>query len=491
MAGLTFVAFDVGAESGRCMLGAFDGRRVELRELVRFPNGPVRVGGRMHWDVLHLFEQIKDGLRRGAREGQRVAGIGLDTWGVDFALLDRRDALISNPYHYRDRRTDGMMAEAFRRVARDEIFAATGIQFMPINTLFQLLAMVVTGDPALDAAESFLMIPDLFNFWLTGQKACEFTDATTTQCYDPRARDWAWALLARMAIPSRIFPSVIPPASVLGPLQRDVAEEVGLPAVPVIAPACHDTAAAVAAVPAGEPGFAYISSGTWSLVGVEGAQPVLTPVALRHNFTNEGGVGGTFRLLKNVMGLWLMQECRRRWEREGPVDYEDLLRLAAGAPPFGPVIDPDHERFLRPPDMPAEIRRACEEAGQAAPEDRGAIVRCVLESLALKYRWVVSRLEEVADRTIGALHVVGGGSQNALLCQLTADATGRVVHAGPVESSAMGNVLVQAMALGHLASVEEVRAVVRASSRIATYEPRPDDRWEEAFARLRRVLEAA
>lgn len=491
MAAPAYIAIDVGAESGRCMLGTFDGRRLELRELERFPNGPVRVGASMYWDVLRLFDQMKDGLRRGAQAHHPIAGIGLDTWGVDFALLDQRDALISNPHHYRDRRTEGVMAEAFRRMPREEIFASTGIQFMPINTLYQLLAMVLAGDPALEAAKTFLMIPDLFNFWLTGQKACEFTDVTTTQCYDPQARDWAWTLLKRMAIPTPIFPAVIPSASVLGPLQPHVAEEVGLPAVPVIAPACHDTAAAVAAVPASGPDFAYISSGTWSLVGVEVPRPVLTPAVLRHNFTNEGGVNGTFRLLKNVMGLWLIQECRRRWQQDAAVSYDELLHLAAAARPFGPVIDPDHERFLRPRDMPSEIRRACKETDQDMPEDRGAIVRCILESLALKYRWVIGRLEEIADRAITALHIVGGGSQNALLCQLTADATGRVVHAGPAEATAIGNMLVQAMALGHLASLQEGRAVVRASSHLTTYEPHPDDRFDGAFERLRAFVEAA
>src|SRR3989442_5732433 len=346
MAAPAYIAIDVGAESGRCMLGTFDGRRLEVRELERFANGPVRVGTSLHWDVLRLFDQMKSSLRRCAQERHPIAGIGLDTWGIDFALLDQRDALIGNPHHYRDRRTEGIMAEAFRRVPREEIFAATGIQFMPINTLYQLLAMVITNDPALEAAKTFLMIPDLFNFWLTGQKACEFTDVTTTQCYDPRAGEWAWSLLERMAIPRRIFPAVIPPDSVLGPLQPHVAEEVGLPAVAVIAPACHDTAAAVAAVPAAAPDFAYISSGTWSLVGVEVPRPVLTPAALRHNFTNEGGVNGTFRLLKNVMGLWLIQECRRRGERDDAPSYDELLHLAATAPPFGPRIDPGHERCM-------------------------------------------------------------------------------------------------------------------------------------------------
>ena len=486
--GLEFVACDLGAESGRCMLGQFDGERVTLRELSRFPNGPVKIGGHLHWDVLRLFGELTDGLRRCARDGHRPAGIGLDTWGVDFALLDRADHLIGNPYHYRDRRTEGMLDEAFRRVPREEIYAATGIQFMPINTLYQLLSMVIDNDPQLERAQALLMMPDLLNFWLCGRKACEFTDATTSQCVDPRARDWAIPLLKRLGIPEHIVQPVVPPATVLGPLRSEVAAEIGLDPIPVIAPACHDTAAAVAAVPAEDRDFAYISSGTWSLVGIESGGPILTPAALRYNFTNEGGVAGTFRLLKNVAGLWLVQECRRRWERDGPVEYAELMRAAAQAPAFGPIIDPDHEQFLRPADMPAAIRRACRESGQPEPADRGAVLRCILESLALKYRWVIERLEELAARQIRTIHIVGGGSRNDLLCRLTADATGRAVYAGPAEATAIGNTLVQAMALGHLTSLADVRAVARRSAEPVVYEPRAGARWDDAQAILQRLL---
>src|SRR2546422_2114440 len=354
------------------MLGQFDGERVALSELSRFPNGPVQIDGSLHWDVLRLFGEIVGGLRRCARDGRRPAGIGLDTWGVDFALLDRAGNLLGNPYHYRDRRTQGMLDEAFRRAPREDIFTATGIQFMPINTLYQLLSLVIHRDPQLEQAQALLMIPDLLNFWLCGRKACEFTDATTSQCVDPRARDWAVPLLQRLGIPVHIVQPVVPPATVLGPLRSEVAADTGLDPLPVIAPACHDTAAAVAAVPAEDRDFAYISSGTWSPVGVESGGPILTPAALRHNFTNDGGVARTFPLPKKLAGLWLVQACRRRWEREGPVEYAELMRAAAQAPAFGPVIDPDHEQFLRPADMPAAIRRACRESGQPEPPDRGA-----------------------------------------------------------------------------------------------------------------------
>jgi rhamnulokinase len=489
MSAVRFAAIDLGAESGRGVLGTFDGRRVQMQEVARFPNGPVRVAGHPHWDVLRLFEEIKHTLRRCAEAGGELAGVGVDTWGVDFALLNRRDELIGNPFHYRDVRTTGMLDEAFRLVPKEAIFQATGIQFLPINTLYQLLAMVMAEDPALQAAETLLMMPDLFNFWLCGQKTAELTDATTTQCVDPHTGSWAWSLLERLRIPTRIFPPISPPGSVLGTLRADVADEVGIKPVRVIAPACHDTAAAVAAVPSDSAASAYISSGTWSLVGMELAAPVLTADALRDNLTNEGGVAGTFRLLKNVMGLWLLQECRRQWVRDEAVTFEDVVDLAREARPFGPIVDPDQERFLRPTNMPDEICKAVAATGQSAPADRGALVRCILESLAVKYRWVLDRLEEVTGRSIREVHVVGGGSRNGLLCQLTADATGRVVHAGPTEATAMGNVLVQALALGHLSGLADLRGVVRRSTEIVTYEPRADGRWETALATVNRQLE--
>ena len=479
---------DLGAESGRCIVATLDGRTVRLTEVHRFANVPVRLPDGLHWDVLRLFEEIKAGVRRARRDGPLV-GLGLDTWGVDFALLDRDGSLLQNPYHYRDRRTEGMSDAAFRLVPREEIFSRTGIQFLPFNSLFQLFAMAAARSDALEHASTFLMIPDLFNYWLTGEIGCEFTDATTSQCYDPRMGAWARDMLDRLGIPSRIFPRTIPPATVLGAVHPDVAADVESADLRVIAPACHDTAAAVAAVPAAAPDFAYISSGTWSLVGAEVPAPVITPETLAGNFTNEGGVGGRFRLLKNVTGLWLLQECRRAWVQEHTdLSYEALALEAEAAPPFGPVIDPDDRRFLRPADMPARIRDFCRETRQRIPETRGEVTRCILESLALKYRWVVERLDTVLGRARTVIHMVGGGSRNALLCRLTADCAGVPVEAGPAEATAMGNALVQAMALGHLGSLEEIREIVRRSSPPLTYEPADHDRWSDAYARFRELL---
>jgi rhamnulokinase len=466
-----FLAFDLGAESGRAMLGRFDGERLALSEIHRFANVPVALPDGLHWDVLRLWAEIKQGMALAARDyGAGLAGLGLDTWGVDFALLDREGGLVANPHHYRDSRTDGMIEEAFRRVPRAEIFEQTGIQIMPINGLYQLLSMVVSRSPALKVARTFLTIPDLFNYWLTGRAACEFSNATTTQCYDPRRRDWARPLLDRLGIPTAIFPEIVRSGTVLGRLLPAVAEETGLGSIPVVAPACHDTGSAVAAVPAAEPFFAWISSGTWSVMGAELPAPVINAQSLAFNITNEGGVGGTFRFCKNVMGLWLVQECRRTWARQGEeYSYDDLARMAAQAAPFQAVIDPDYGEFLKPGDMPARIRAFCQATGQTAPESKGAIIRCLLEGIALKYRWVLERLEEILGYRLDPIHIVGGGTRNRLLSQFTADATGRRVVT---------------MALGHVTSLDEGRAVVRNSFDVATFEPGDRSGWEEAYARL-------
>jgi rhamnulokinase len=483
---VNFLAFDLGAESGRAMLGRFDGARLTLSEIHRFANVPVALPDGLHWDVLRLWAEIKQGMALAARDyGAGLAGLGLDTWGVDFALLDAKGGLVANPHHYRDSRTDGMVEEAFRRVPRAEIFEQTGIQVMPINSLYQLLSMVVGRSPALQVARTFLTIPDLFNYWLTGRAVCEFSNATTTQCYDPRRHDWARPLLDRLGIPAAIFPEIAPSGTVLGRLLPSVAEETGLGDLPVVAPACHDTGSAVAAVPAAGPGFAWISSGTWSVMGAELPAPVINAQSLAFNITNEGGVGGTFRFCKNVMGLWLVQECRRTWARQGEAySYDDLARMAAQAAPFQAVVDPDYGEFLKPGDMPARVHAYCQTTGQAAPESKGAIVRCLLEGIALKYRWVLERLEEILSRRLDPIHIVGGGTRNRLLSQFTADATGRRVVTGPAEATAAGNVVVQAMALGHVASLDEGRALVRASFDVATFEPGDHFGWEEAYARL-------
>jgi rhamnulokinase len=489
------LALDLGAESGRAMLGEFDGGRLHLSEVHRFINGPVRLpdsrgnGVRLHWDILHLWSEILHGLGL-AGQSHPLAGMGLDTWGVDFGLLDAQGVLIGNPYHYRDDRTDNMMEAAFQIVSRDEIFAQTGIQFMQLNSLYQLLSMVKQGSPALEHAQTFLTMPDLFNYWFTGQKVCEFTNATTTQCYNPIQKDWARSMLTRLGIPTGIFPEIVPPGTLLGPLTSVVAEAAGVESLPVIAPACHDTGSAVAAVPAQNPNHIWISSGTWSLIGVTVKEPLINPQSLGFNLTNEGGVNGTFRLLKNVTGLWLVQECRRTWALQGhEYSYDELTLLAEEATPLQSIVDPDAGDFLKPGDMPSRMRSYCARTEQPVPEEPGALVRCALESLAMKYRWVLERLEILLGRKMEVIHIVGGGTKNRLLNQLTANATGRPVITGPVEATAIGNLLMQGIALGEIASADEAREIVCRSFDVETFEPAPEGDWDAAYERLVKLIE--
>jgi rhamnulokinase len=496
-----YLALDLGAESGRGLLGKFDGERLTLDEIHRFPNAPVRMLDTLHWDLPRLFDEMKTALRRAAAGGAGASagldGLGIDTWGVDFGLVGRGETLLGNPVHYRDARTDGMMEAAFRRVPRERIYELTGLQFLQFNTLYQLLALRQSGSPLLDAAETLLMMPDLFAWLFTGRRAGERTDASTTQLLDPRTGAWSDELCGALGLPRAILPELIEPGTEVGPLRASVAEELGIAAgLRVIAPATHDTASAVAAVPTassaspgGPPDWCYLSSGTWSLLGVEVPRPVITAETLRSNFTNEGGVAGTTRLLKNIMGLWLVQECRRTWARSGrDWSYEELVAQASAAWPFAALVDPDDAAFLAPGDMPARLAAFCARTGQPAPADEGAMVRCVLESLALKYHWAVGRLEQILGTTIRAIHVVGGGSRNALLCQFTADACGRPVHGGPVEATAAGNVLLQMMARGRIGSLSDARAVVARSFPVTTYEPRDTAAWVDAFGRFEALL---
>ena len=485
-----FLAFDLGAESGRGVLGDFDGERLTLEELHRFSNGGVRILDNLHWDVLGLWNEMKATLSICARENIGLSGIGVDTWGVDFALLGRDDVLLGFPYHYRDSRTEGMLEAAFRHVSRRTLFERSGCQFLQINTLYQLLSMVVHKSALLDVSETFLMIPDLFNFWLTGRKVCEFTDATTTQFYDPRQKGWSKEIYDALDLPYEILPEIVQPGTHLGGLLPSVAAETGLPEIPIIAPACHDTGSAVAAVPAVGKDWAYISSGTWSLMGIEVLEPIVTSQALALNFTNEGGVENTFRFLKNIMGLWLVQECRRAWAQRGnDISYSQMAQLAETAKPFTALIDPDDDTFLPPGDMPARITDYCKRAGQPPPLDVGSILRCGLESLALKYRWVLEKLEAVRGRSINVIHIVGGGSQNQTLCQFTADATGKPVVAGPVEATAVGNIVVQAIACGLIGSISEAREIIRRSFNVITYEPEDSASWDEAYERFLQIAD--
>ncbi len=475
------LAFDLGAESGRAVLGHVGDDRLSLEVVHRFANRPVKTLDALHWDVLGLYNEMLDGLRRAAALGT-VDAIGIDTWGVDFALLGADGSLLGNPRHYRDPHTDGIMAKAFEIVDRSEIFRQTGLQFMRFNSLFQLLAMQRDRSPLLDVADRFLMVPDLFNFFLTGERLNEFSNATTTQLYDPTRHGWAQDLCKAFRLPAHIFGDIVQPGTVVGKLRPSVANETGLGAVPVIAPATHDTGSAVAAVPARGPSWVFISSGTWSLIGAELPAPLINEKVQEYNFN------GTSRFLKNVMGLWLVQECRRSWERAGKsFSYDELARAAESAPPFVSLVDPDHDAFLLPPDMPAALGAYCKRTGQPAPTNPGSVIRCVLESLALRYRWVLERLEELLGRNLETIHVVGGGSQNALLCQSTADACNRLVLAGPVEATAIGNVMLQAIGLGLLRSVDEGRELVRRSFEMRTYAPRRPDNWHEPYQKFLRL----
>ncbi|WP_350279717.1 rhamnulokinase family protein [Kribbella sp. HUAS MG21] len=465
-------AVDLGASSGRVMRADVGRGTLELTEVHRFWNGPVQVRDRLHWDVLHLYRSILDGLQLAGQ----LDSVGIDSWAVDYGLLDAHGRLLANPVHYRDARTDGVLERVVSAIPEAELYAVTGLQQLPFNTIYQLAADELPPDAA-----TLLMIPDLLAYWLTGEIGVERTNASTTQLYDVSARDWSTELIARVGLPRRLFPGLREPGDVIGNVSPD---ETGLqPGLPVIAVGSHDTASAVVAVPAANERFAYISSGTWSLVGLELDAPVLTDEARAANFTNEGGVDGTTRFLHNVMGLWILQECQRVW---GDDDLEGLLRDAAEAPPFAVLIDPDAPEFLAPGNMPARIDEHCRASGQEPPRSRGAVVRCILESLALAYRRTLRLAQTVADREVDVLHVIGGGSQNELLCQLTADACGVPVLAGPVEASALGNVLVQARALGEpLPDLGAMRALVRSTHSLRRYAPqgKPAD-WDAAESRL-------
>lgn len=487
-----FLAIDLGASSGRAVLGRFGDGGLEVEEVHRFPNRPVEVGGTLYWDMDTLFDEVCEGIRRGLdRAGGRLSGVGVDTWGVDFGLLDREGRLIENPVHYRDRRTEGIMERVFEVVPRKRIFAATGIQFLPFNTLFQLAAIKFEDPGRLSEAATMLMMPDLFHYLLCGSKTSEFTIATTTQFYDPRKNGWARAMLDELEIPLSILPKIVNPGTVVGKLDRKIAPG----DIPVITPAAHDTGSAVAAVPAdseAEPGsWAYISSGTWSLMGIEVKEPILTDLALAFNFTNEGGVEGTYRFLKNIAGLWLVQECRRVWDMEDGVEtsYEELKKMAEAAKPLQCLVDPDHPIFLRPEHMPDAIARFCRMTGQPAPAGKGETARCILESLVMKYSAVRRELEEISGTRIERVHVVGGGSRDELLNRLTAGAIGVPVLAGPTEATAVGNLAVQAIAGGIIPDLASARKLIGESFPVKVYEPQETDTWEGAAQRFAEIIE--
>jgi len=492
-----FLAFDLGAESGRALLGILGDGQLQLEEIHRFANPTGRMSHHLHWNLLAQWEELKTGLRLAARQGgaegkpRPIHGIGVDTWGVDFGLLDADGAILGNPFHYRDPWTEGVMEQAFARVAREEIFGRTGIQFMRFNTLFQLIALRQHRPHLLESARKLLFMPDLFNYLFTGRRKSELSIASTSQMIDPRTQTWSRDLLNPFDLPDRILPELIPGASVIGPLSDDVAGECEVETIPVLAPGCHDTASAVAAVPAasGREDWCYISSGTWSLMGVELPAPIINAQSLAYAYTNEIGVGGRIRFLKNIMGLWLVQECRRHWSRQGQEHtYAELTTMAQEARTAGTVLNPDYAPFMTPGEMPLKIEDFCRQTRQTPPATPGEFVRLCLEGLALTYRRTLEGLEEILDRKIATIHIVGGGTQNALLNQMTADATGRAVVAGPVEATAIGNILAQAMAVGRLESLDEARALVAASFPVQRYEPRDSQSWNAAYARYRELI---
>lgn len=484
-----YVACDLGAESGRVLLGTLKDRRLSLEEIHRFPNRAVAVNNSLRWDVLGIFEELKVGLRKVAARGVPVNGVSCDSWGVDYVLLHANEPMLTAPYHYRDARTEGALERAFERVPAERIFAETGIQFMPINTLYQLHADSQQRPGILRAADRFLNMGDYFNFLLSGVGRAEESLASTTQLYNPFERKWSTLLINKFHLPARIFPDIVASGTLLGPLLPTIAAETGLHEVQVVAGCSHDTAAAVAAVPAQGESWAYLSSGTWSLLGIETSRPVVNARSRQYNFTNEVGYGGSIRFLKNIVGLWIVQECRRAWAREGrQYSYEELTALAREAEPLVSFIDPQEDRFGRPDGMPDKIVEYCRATGQPVPATVGAVVRCALESLALCYRRTLDQLEEAAGKELATLHVVGGGSRNQLLNQFTADATRRPVLAGPSECTGIGNVLVQAIALGRLPSLDAARQLVRESFPAVRYEPGQSTAWEKARKRFRELL---
>ncbi|MBQ3124854.1 MAG: rhamnulokinase [Clostridia bacterium] len=486
-----FLAFDFGASSGRAMLAKFDGKKIELEEKHRFSNDPVNINGGLYWDALRLFFEIKQGILNCAHTGDGdIDAIGIDTWGVDYGLLDKNDKLLSNPYHYRDTRTDGMYDKAFAIVPKEEIFNETGIAFNWFNTIYQLLASKLDDDSALKEAKTMLFMPDLFNFFLTGKKRTEYTIASTSQMFDSRTYDWAYNLLNKLGIKTDMFADMIYPGEIVGTLKPELAEELGVGEIPVVAVASHDTGSAVASVPVvDDKDFIYISSGTWSLMGVELDAPNVSDDALKYNFTNEGGVNKSIRFLKNIMGLWLIQECRRQWQREGTLlSFDELEREAREAEPFASLIDPDYPAFQTPGNMPRRIREYCEKTGQKVPETTGAIIRAIAESLAFRYRATVEGMEDVTGKNYDVINIVGGGIKDKMICQFTANATNRTVSTGPVEATSIGNIIVQGIAMGAIKDLKEGRQIVRNSFDITEYKPENTDAWDDAYTKWKNII---
>jgi sugar (pentulose or hexulose) kinase len=471
------VALDVGGESGRSLVASFDGNQLQVEEVYRFPNVAVLAGGTLYWDALRIWHDLQQGIKAA---GAEVASIGLDTWGVDFALLDRAGNLIGNPIHYRDHSWEGMMDWVAENVTpRRDLYNRTALQFMAPNGIWRLAYLVKTSSPILEQAHTYLTFPDLFHYWMTGVKSCEMTHASTHMIYNPHIGGWDFDLLHKMQFPTHIFTPIIPPGTRLGSFNG----------IPVTAVATHDTGSAVVGVPTTTDDYAYISSGTWSLMGLENRQPIISDVAYEANIANEGGYDHTFRILKNISGMWLVQQCRAAWIDAGKTyEYAELAALAAAEPAFRSFIDVDAVEFYEPGDYPALIRAYCQRTGQPAPETVAQVMRTIYDSLAMKYRYVLDLLLRAAGRTVNRLHIIGGGSKNALLCQMTANAIARPVIAGPTEATAIGNALVQFIALGEISNLGEARAMLARDPELRHYEPQETAAWEAAYQRYRAAV---
>lgn len=485
------LAFDFGASSGRAMLFTFDGEQLSIEEMHRFSNDPVMIGKSFHWDVLRLFFEIKQGINKTVLAGHNdIAAIGIDTWGVDFGLFDKNGKLLGNPYHYRDTRTNGMIELADQTIGKKYIFDKTGLQFNFFNTLFQFMAMKQENDPLLEIADKMLFVPDIFNYLLTGEMKNEYSIASTSQLLNVKTKQWDKELMEKAGIPTDIFGDIVMPGTVIGTLSDEICEELGCPKIPVIAVGSHDTASAVASVPVTEEyRYAYISTGTWALMGSELDAPNVTDDTFRYNFTNEGGVCDKIRFLKNIMGLWIIQESKRQWAREGKnYSFSDLEQAAWKAEPFRSFIDPDCEDFATPGNMPKRIREYCKRTGQPVPENEGEIIRCVAQSLAFKFRMVVDAIEDITKEPLSAVHMVGGGIKDTMVCRFTASATGKTVLAGPVEATSTGNALMQLMALGKIGSLTEGRKIVKNSFPIKTYQPEDAESWNQAYEAYKKIV---
>jgi rhamnulokinase len=478
-----YIAVDLGAESGRVMIGTIMDDKLALDEIHRFSNGPIEENGSLKWDFDKLISEIKAGISKAAKAaGNDIAGIGVDSWGVDFGLLDSDGKLIENPYHYRDSRTNGMMEKAFELLSKREIYDNTGLQFMQLNSVYQLLAMRLANSPVLARAKNLVFMADLVSYFLCGEIFAEYSLASTSQFMDMKTGRWSNEILDRLSLPVDILPKVVKPGTIVGSLTPEVQKELGCGPVPVIAIGSHDTASAVAGVPAGRGNWAYLSSGTWSLMGVEIPNAIINDKTFEYEFTNEGGVENTIRLLKNIMGLWLMQECRRQWQKEGAdLSYDELTALAEKAEPFAGFLNVDDSAFLAPGDMPKRINEHLARTGQKTTQDKGQINRIIMESLALKYRHVISAIEDVTGNTIEIIHIVGGGIKNELLCQFTANATGKKVITGPIEATASGNILMQARATGQIETLDKARQIVRNSFDLKIYQPENTAVWQKQY----------